>query len=924
MKFHKQVGDNRGLTLIELIVAVAISAIALGAIWQFVLVSTRSYENSKAEAELQQEVQQTMNQMQNLLIDTNRAVAYYYEDGANYTQMNSDYDTPKDVSKRLEVYNDDTVAHLEWDKEKHQVVYKETSVENAASDNDADWESAVLAEGVETLALDLSQVEEKQVLKVKMSFERGNKTYTATRNIAMRNAVIHTGKVDDIYQEEFTVVKPMVTITPVPGNLLYPRDNHPFEATITNSEETQLLWTIQGQKSEDTKINISTGELVIGALETAKELTVIATLESDRTVNGIYRFSVGDPKAPTITILDERGEGEKGLEIPAPIETEELVINALCGNEYKIPIRAEVNPEEYAHKWTFIPLIQGDTVDAEIFTERDSETGEIQEYLIVGENQVDDFWLQADVVSNEANNGSDLCYVNVIPPTAEISVMYQEEGSDSWAYTYNDLTLYGGTKLQISAAWIGVVATENQPFGYNTTVFDKHDLEWTITTYKDDAVVKEFKDTKAATQNVDALTQVPFYGVDCITITAVSKKYTNIPFPTLKITVKEPQLQLNAYIITDETGATNQGETATTIKKTKLDSSKETKVGLYQWLQFEPEYRGGRLDNLQWSIQFDDGKEIVLPTNQASKNSDEATIAPDGTAKWNTVTTTFNKEKRMFGKTVKVIVREKDAPGVYASFTFNVDTPTKCNLDPTAPDANVIERNYLQPNWNKGNNETYYKKYIANYGFQIPIETQIPIEKEREIKIADCQVEYKDGTTSTEAAEIIGYLMKTEIKGNNRMLCKPEILSGKINVEKIQSIIYDIDDKYTGEHIAFIKLNMTLSNYNAKITDGDWWNLTSRTIGYIAVNSIKTKDDLNNTNNKIITTDPIIYCNYYGWEFMAKQHEDIDYTKLTPVSYWSEYKYSSGIFGLGKGWYIYVYEVSANESETAIYTAKYN
>lgn len=917
MKFHKQVGDNRGLTLVELIVAVAISAVALGAIWQFVLVSTRSYESSKTEAELQQEVQQTMNQMQNLLIDTNRAVAYYYEDGANYTQMNSDYDTPKDASKRLEVYNDDTVAHLEWDKENHQVVYKETSVEKADSENEEDWESAVLAEGVESLALDLSQVEEKQVLKVKMSFERGNKTYTATRNIAMRNSVIHTGNVDDIYQEESTVVKPMVTITPVPDNLLYPRDAHQFEATILNSDETLLLWTIQGQKSEDTKINISTGELVIGALETAKELTVIATLESDRTINGIYRFTVGDPKAPTITIWDERGEGEKGTEIQAPIETEELVINALCGNEYKIPIRVEVNPEEYAHKWTFIPLKQGDTVDAEIYTERDSETGDIQEYLIVGENQVDDFWLRADVVSNEADNGSDLCYVNVIPPTAEISVMYQEEEANSWAYTYDDLTLYGGTKVQISAAWIGVVATEEQPFGYNTTVFDKHDLEWTITTYKGDTVVKEIKDTKAATQNVDALTQIPFYGVDRITITAVSKKYTNIPFPTLTITVKEPLLRLNAYIITEKTGATDQGETATTIEKTKLESSKETKVGLYQWVQFEPEYKGGRLDNLQWSIQFNDEKdEIALPIKNITNNDKtEAKIEADGTAKWNTVTTTFNKEKRMFGKTVKVIVREKDAPGVYASFTFTVDTPTECNLNPTDPSANVIEKNYLHPNTDF---KQYGEKYMANYGFQIPIPT------EKEIAVADYLVVYQDGTTSSDAE--IDWLMKNTIKQEDKQVFfQPQLLKSDSKPEEIQSIIYDIDDMYTGEHIAFIKLNMTLSNYNAAITESTWYGST--TIGYVAFNSLKTKADLNKleTNiweDNIFSTEQVTYCNYYGWKFMAVTHESIDYASWKPVPYMCQYqcKYSLSLsLVVKKNWSISIYEGS-----TQIHTAEYN
>ena len=68
--------DNRGMTLVEVLVAVVISTVVIGAIWQFMLVSTRSYDSQKTITDLQQEVQQPMNQVENLIIDADRAIDY--------------------------------------------------------------------------------------------------------------------------------------------------------------------------------------------------------------------------------------------------------------------------------------------------------------------------------------------------------------------------------------------------------------------------------------------------------------------------------------------------------------------------------------------------------------------------------------------------------------------------------------------------------------------------------------------------------------------------------------------------------------------------------------------------------------------------------------------------------------------------------
>lgn len=898
MKFHKKSRDNRGLTLVELIVTVAVSAIVVGAIWSFVLISSRSYESSKTEAELQQEVQQTMNHVQNLLIDTNKAVAYFYqEEDSSFTQISSDYDTPKDATKRLEVYNDDTVGHLVWDKENQEIEYKEGL--KADLGDQTKWESAVLAKGVESFAIDTSQVEKKNVLKVKMSFVRNDKTYTATRNIALRNSIINTGNTDDIYTETVGVEKPLIVVSGVENDILYPRDSHIFTATITNSEDITLLWTIQGQKSEDTYMNITTGEIVIGASETADEITVIATLESDRTVNGIYKFAVGDPTAPTVELKDERPEEEKGFHIPAPIDTEELVINALCGEEYRIPILADVKPADYSHKWSFIPINGGEKIDAKIEVERDI-TGGRQEYLVVGENQATDFWLRTDVVSNEANNGYDLCYVNVIPPEPEIYVDY-----GSGIAKNEDVILYGGTEVSIYAVWTGTVATEENPFGYSRNIFKEHDLEWTITTYNGTQTVKVAKDTQAAEEYVKAFTQMPYYGADKVTITAASKKYTNITFPTITITVDKPVLDLNGYLVEYKDETDSSGNATTVEQKTELTAGEE--VALYQDLQFVPEYFGGRMDNLGWTVTFKDRTKgtIVGPIDVA-----KSLVNSEGTFVCNSVKTLFGS-KRMFGQEVTVTVYEKNAPNVKASVTFVVENAKVCDKTPTSEGANVIERDYLQPNKAFDGKGTAHK-YIENYAFV----TNVDYVGEYEVK--DCKLEYVAGNSTTNENEINYYMVYDEQSEKKNIKFQPQKITDDNAASKVKCIIYDIDDKYTGEHIGFIKLNMTLSNYNVPIQERALLGTT--TVGYVAYYSPVPKASLNKNNSPHVAEAKTFH-NHYGWEVMSKETpSNIVYESLTAVPFNCKYTYDRGFLGfIGAGW-----EISINENGNSVYSAEYN
>ncbi len=72
--------DNRGFSLIELVIAVAILAVIAVLVVTFLMTSTGSYKNVSSETELQFEAQLAINQIHDLVVDANKSVK---KQGAN-------------------------------------------------------------------------------------------------------------------------------------------------------------------------------------------------------------------------------------------------------------------------------------------------------------------------------------------------------------------------------------------------------------------------------------------------------------------------------------------------------------------------------------------------------------------------------------------------------------------------------------------------------------------------------------------------------------------------------------------------------------------------------------------------------------------------------------------------------------------------
>ena len=362
----KMQADNRGLTLIELIVAISISMIVLGSIWQFIITSTKTYSSQKDNVDLQVEVQQTMNHLQNLFVDANRSVAYLVggqEVGNDSLHENAAAATTKAVN----IYSDNKVGKIEWDKNTQKLTYQELKVTNgtvespaapaAEGEEAAAVETEVLAEGVIAFEADVSKVVTDRVVKLNLTFQKGSATYQATRDITLRNQLLASNTPNDIYANDTLpegVVSVALQIVPDQEITLSQRASYDFSATINGAVagEMKVMWTIGNNTSGDTSIDIESGVLSIGANETpGNRITVTATLASDRRVKASTTVEVIEA-VPSITIVKSpkyvlRGESYassfgEGRPIQVKIENaEEEYTLSISENAMKAGIRVD-------------------------------------------------------------------------------------------------------------------------------------------------------------------------------------------------------------------------------------------------------------------------------------------------------------------------------------------------------------------------------------------------------------------------------------------------------------------------------------------------------------------------------------------------------------------------------------------------------
>lgn len=162
--------DNKGVSLIELILAIAISFIVIAAIISFMSVGTKSYNYAEDEINIQTEGQILMNQISDMIITSNNVkvtgntVNIYYID-SSYSK------------KRKEIIYDNATMKI------YLRIINTLSEETTAT-------GELLANHVKSFAITDTGADINKLIKIQLTLENNKKNYTLSSQSNIRNKLV--------------------------------------------------------------------------------------------------------------------------------------------------------------------------------------------------------------------------------------------------------------------------------------------------------------------------------------------------------------------------------------------------------------------------------------------------------------------------------------------------------------------------------------------------------------------------------------------------------------------------------------------------------------------------------------------------------------------------------------------------------------
>ena len=321
----------------EVLIATAILSIVVLTVGAFIVVGSKSYASANSDINVQQEAQLSLNQMSDVLIDTTRSVNYVgYDAGGNTQKALKDAEftfTPEDKSlimyngvveetpaavpggtptKTVDAGNGNKHYHFYWSKDAETLYYAELDVQSTDVDTAAihfpafdptdpvaaGW--VVLAERVTDFSVDLSQVEEKRVVQLALTFLDGKKEYVTSNNVTIRNKVgVNDAELAPLNKKKTLSVTPRDS-----GVILEPGETYHFstpKVTGDNVADRSVTWSLvsSGSPTGGTVFtDAANGILQVATDEPAGTLDVMIT------TNAVD--SDGNPASCTLVVYIKR------------------------------------------------------------------------------------------------------------------------------------------------------------------------------------------------------------------------------------------------------------------------------------------------------------------------------------------------------------------------------------------------------------------------------------------------------------------------------------------------------------------------------------------------------------------------------------------------------------------------------------------
>ena len=193
--------DNRGLTLIELIITVAIAMIFSGVILTFVAVAAKSYRRTSGGAQSQMEMQDALDQLENLAMNTNLSMFYAKGEKTTTTvnandkiENDSDIASPLNQTKTLfmgskEETGESVYSVVIWNTDNGKLTFFKAGIKKGTGTGSVE-NAEVIAENVTQFAADIHDVAEAHTVRFKLVTEVNGRKVEKTETVTLRNDIV--------------------------------------------------------------------------------------------------------------------------------------------------------------------------------------------------------------------------------------------------------------------------------------------------------------------------------------------------------------------------------------------------------------------------------------------------------------------------------------------------------------------------------------------------------------------------------------------------------------------------------------------------------------------------------------------------------------------------------------------------------------
>ena len=193
--------DNRGLTLIELIVTVAIAMIFSGVILTFVAGAAKSYRRTSGGAQSQMEMQDALDQLENLAMNANLSMFYAKGEKTTTTvnandkiENDSDIASPLNQTKTLfmgskEESGESIYSVVIWNADNGKLTFFKTGTKKGTGTGSVE-NAEVIAENVTQFAADIHDVADAHTVRFKLVTKVNGRKVEKTETVTLRNDIV--------------------------------------------------------------------------------------------------------------------------------------------------------------------------------------------------------------------------------------------------------------------------------------------------------------------------------------------------------------------------------------------------------------------------------------------------------------------------------------------------------------------------------------------------------------------------------------------------------------------------------------------------------------------------------------------------------------------------------------------------------------